>query len=210
VDKDALIAAIATAEAVASDTGLNQVEIDTAVVALDQAASLFAHAVIPAYVYKTATGLVDITRTNIDDYGSTTVIDLAYTAEAAYNPCIKLDSPVSSWGGDPYCVVAFKGMSGVLTSRYKSLIFKYKNTSVTSFAFIINDDKTIAPESLSGLTSYTKTLPDGWMQVLIPLSDFIAEGKMPAEISGLFIGFEPAPANSVYVTDLGFSEIDQF
>ncbi len=143
----------------------------------------------PAWLYKTAAGAVDI-ATVAANWSTGTVRDTAYALDATYNPCMKLTQTAGSWGN----VIAFTGITAGKVAEYTNIEFKVKTSSYTDIKVKVPEvEKTYA---LTGGTA----LADGWIQMSVPMSDFLSAPNAAVEFAIFGSG-----NGTLYLTDICLS-----
>ncbi len=196
LDATAFSTALAAARAVLDDASATQAGMNAALVALASASMAFSNALIapPAvYLYKTAAGGPDLVTTMTGNWGDGTTKNLSYSADATYQPCIKLTS--SGWGA----LIPFTGLTAGTLASFTTLNFKVKAPGYTSIKVKVPEDEKTFP-----LASGTKLTGD-WVQMSVPLSGFtVAPGPSAATE---FAIWGPGPG-TVYLTDVSLSGIN--
>ncbi len=145
------------------------------------------------YVYSTASSTADIAAA-WGEWGTGTTQTI-YAADATYNPCLKL---VSGTGWGPAFCQAWSSLDQGKLSEFTTLKFKIKTSDYAAVSVKI--PSTGANEELSYALSTGTALSGGWIQMSVPLSDFLTNPVGGTEFA--IFGFG---AGTVYLTDIGFT-----
>ncbi len=168
----------------------------------------------------------DLAPPAVESFGSAAVFDFSFTGDPDFDPAIQVTSGEGFGAGNHVGFVAFNGYAAGFAAAYENFVFKVKadaaNIGAWEVKFINGGDTSVTYD----LTTYpgVADLGNGWLQVVIPMSDFAATvgvnsgfllgplGGQPAAFTYLMtdIGFTGStsitPDNVVYATDPAITE----
>ena len=148
----------------------------------------------------------DLAPPAIDNFGSGAVFDTAYAMDDAFNPAIQVTSGEGYGAGVHVGFIAFNGYAEGFAQNFENLVFKVKgdeaNLDEWEVKFINGGDTSVVYD----LTTYegATDIGDGWLQVEIPMSDFIATTPVNSGFLIGPLGNQGAPF-SYLLTDIGFT-----
>ena len=145
-----------------------------------------------AYFYS-STGEIGIEST-WGEWGTGTNIDTT-AIDASYTKVIKLTGG-SSWG----TVLAFPGLTEGLFEGYTNLEFKVKSSDFTEIIVKLAKGEPVGAEKKYLLSSGT-ALSNGWVQMIIPLSDFSAVTSMANEFA-IFNNTQHVAGKTMFLADI--------
>jgi hypothetical protein len=162
--------------------------------------------IIPdAVVFATDPGVtVDLPPPLIDNFGSGSTFNFAFTGDADFNPALQVTSGEEYGAGVHVGFVALFGYASGFAAGFETFNFKVKGLpeGTIEVKFIGGGDTSIVYD----VTTYegSTALGNGWYQLSIPLTDFAAT---IASNDGFLLGPLGAQAGpfSFLLTDIGFS-----
>ncbi len=150
--------------------------------------------------------VVDLPPPVIENFGSGAVFDFTFAGDPDYNPALQITSGEGYGAGVHVGFIALTGYAPGFAANYENFVFKVKGdaANLTSFEvkFIEGGDTSV----LYDLTTYSgaEDLGNGWLQVSIPMTDFVAN---IAANAGFLLGPAGGQAGpfTQLLTDIGFT-----
>lgn len=147
----------------------------------------------------------DLAIVGLNNFGSGATFDAMFAGDADFNPAIQVNSG-QDFGGEDVGFIAFTGYGTGFASGFGSFVFKIKADAANLTNFEVKFIGGTDTSRLYDLTTYSGAtdLGNGWLQVVVPMTEFAAN---IAANDGFLIGplgDQGAPF-SYLLTDIGFT-----
>ena len=146
----------------------------------------------------------DIGIIGLDNFGSAAMFEANFTGDADFNPALQVMSG-QGFGGQDVGFIAFTGYAAGFAQTYDNFVFKIKGDAANLTNFEVKFIGGTDTSMLYNLTSYSGAtdLGNGWLQVVIPMTDFAANIAVNNGFLVGPLGDQGAPY-SYLLTDIGF------